>query len=232
MEQIKLSDIVIGEGLIKTYSINSAIHYLNNNLPSSNNNVYFKKYTDYDRFFLVVKDGKLSSEWTDWVISAANLYGWFPTYFVIDRNPVPYESFEQFINLLNKGKYVQLTFDAKYDIIFDESSLPDFVYHVSPLKYKEKILKIGLIPKAKNKLASTTDRIYFSLNKDGIYTLLKSPSFRQNEKEFVIFKIDVKSLFNRREIVFYKDPAFKNIDGYTKDNIPSQFLGIEKEIKI
>jgi len=49
--------------------------------------------------------------------------------------------------------------EAKYD---HQVEIPDMLYHASPIKFKDKILKSGLTPKSGNKLSNHPERVYLT----------------------------------------------------------------------
>lgn len=133
----------------------------------------------------------------------------------------------------NDDRYVILRYEPKY---IEEGnyvvSQCDVLYHLSPLKYKEKILKNGFVPKSNNGLFKYPDRCYFfmdSMNKSQVLSWL--PTFRKANKNnvpYCLYTIDVSKINDNT--TFYLDP---NLRGgcYTADNIsPNVIINIE-EIK-
>ena len=115
-----------------------------------------------------------------------------------------------------KTKPIAFILEAKYDL---EVLIPDKLYHCSPLKYKDKILKIGLIPKSNNKISNHPDRIYLTDNID------KSIKFGEYlGDEFCIYEIDGKCLSK-----LYSDVNLRNNGFYTLNNIQPKYIKIVKE---
>lgn len=54
---------------------------------------------------------------------------------------------------------VALCIESKYDM---EVSIPEVMYHASPLRHKQKIMKSGLSPRTGNKLSRHPERIYLT----------------------------------------------------------------------
>ena len=123
----------------------------------------------------------------------------------------------------------------------------DVIYHVSPLKYKNKITEIGLIPKTLSKLSNHPERIYFTLNKnycgpiayefyntvkekyESETNLILKEKYRKEleDKSYVIFKVNIKEI--KDKINFYYDPNM--MEGiYTKENIPPTCIEIDNII--
>jgi hypothetical protein len=221
------------EGLIWTHAIERTVNGLNNSAASIDN-ITFDTYNGENRFYVLIRNGTITSKVFNWIIQSTNARGWIPTYFTVgnDKKTIPYESDEIFGSYLNTGKTIKLTFDAKFDNEYGESEFSSGVaYHVTPMGYKEKILEKGLAPKSKNKKAAHSARIYLSIGMGGIDKILQDPKFYPKETQFVIFKIDMKSLLRERSIRFFEDPAFVGFGCYTYENIPPKFITIEKEIK-
>jgi hypothetical protein len=106
------------------------------------------------------------------ILELFNNLGWYPS-MILYQHSTYYEqikySFEKLKSIFNFEDWnstydeVQLRFEAKFDI---EVIVPKLIYHISPMYYRDKILKYGLVPKSKNKLLIYPDRIYFFTKKD------------------------------------------------------------------
>jgi hypothetical protein len=115
---------------------------------------------------------------------------------------------------------VTFILEPKYDREIDK--IPDIIYHSTLVKYINKIIKNGLIPKSKNKISNHTDRIYFSLNLNDA-ELFKNYLEREYDEKSGIIEISTKNLNNK----FYSDIRNRGI--YTLNNISKE--NIKKEIK-
>ena len=122
------------------------------------------------------------------------------------------------LDTLGKRGYIRLD---KYEI--------STLYHVSPVKYEEKIKKIGLIPRGQGKIAAHPERIYFTLNEEDAEFLVNK--FRDFTKgTYNLYQIDVDKLRRRNNgIRFFKDPAFTDKGIYTLSNVPPDCLKIIKK---
>jgi hypothetical protein len=226
-----LEEQYLYEGLIWTHPIEPTVHHLNE-IINGIDNIIFKQFPNENRFYIFIKDGKISEKVLKWILTSTNNRGWCPSYFVERPENINYQSPEQFIGMVNRNVNIKLVFDAKFDIEYGKDDFPDYVlYHATPMKYKEKILKIGLAPKSKSKAATHSHRVYFTFDMNGINKLLQNPKFYPDETEFVIFKIDLWTLFKSRKIRFFEDPAYIGQAVYTYENIPPKFITIEKEIR-
>ena len=126
-----------------------------------------------------------------------------------------------------------LQFEPKYPFSLTTDELVDgldgevFMYHLSPVYLKQKILANGLIPKSKNGEFKYPDRVYFL---DGatpprsifLMALMLSQSNKShmNNDEYSLYKVNVRGL---NGVKMYKDMnAGADIAMYTYDNIPPQ----------
>lgn len=124
-------------------------------------------------------------------------------------------------------KPIALYLEPKYD--FKIESIPDVLYHASPLKFKNKILKGGLSPSSGNKLANHPERIYLSddISKCisfGNY-LINSEKSEWYENGFCVYSIDGKSLTK-----LYSDINLREGGYYTLQNIKPEYIKLEKEM--
>lgn len=160
-----------------------------------------------------------------------NFLGYFPSHISVPGNNVKFD-YNKAIELANVGKPFAVYFDAKYDPEISESKLPPTMYHVTPMVYETKILKIGLVPKRKNKLSSHPERIYMASSQNDAVDLLGSSVFTKDMSEFTLLSIDLKSLRKSRKIRIFNDPVYAGKGFYTYENIPPQYLKVEKRIKV
>ena len=133
----------------------------------------------------------------------------------------------------NDKRFVVLRYEPKY--IEDGNHIVrqcEFLYHLSPLKYKEKILKKGFIPKSNNGLFKYTDRCYFFMDTMSKVQILSwTPTFRRADKSrknisYYLYTIDVSKVNDN--VTFYLDPNLKG-GCYTADNLsPNVILDVEE----
>jgi hypothetical protein len=111
-------------------------------------------------------------------------------------------------------KPIAFIIEAKYDY---EVEIPEILYHASPIKFKDKILKWGLTPKSGNKLSNHPERVYLT------DSLEKAISFGEHLKEednewykvgFCIYSIEGRGLSK-----LYSDVNFRQGGYYTLNNI-------------
>lgn len=130
--------------------------------------------------------------------------------------------------------YIQ--FEAKYTNLLVD--LADILYHVSPLKNLQKILKHGLVPYSKSSQYKYDDRVYLFNKCDKAivynYALYKAQAAKDNG--FCVFKIHKDRLINDPlfkdgKQKFYLDPSFSMYNNktdqtaiFTRNNIPLRIL--------
>lgn len=135
-----------------------------------------------------------------------------------------YNGDKRFLKLIYEPKYID---EADYIIRSN-----DVLYHLSPLPYKNKILKKGFIPKSNSTKFKYTDRSYFFLGTIGKNVVKEwVPVFRKynqkyNDTPYCLYTIDVNKLSDN--ITFYLDPNLKG-GCYTSDNIgPNSIVSVEE----
>ena len=195
--------LVLTEGLIKTYPLEKSINIIKKRFPNL--------------IIEIEKDGDIYVE-GDMVelknyIPLFNNLGYFISTYTINGSDWVKEYDDD-------TKPSALYLEPKYDI--EISQIPDILYHASPLKFKDKIFKIGFIPKTGNKLSNHPDRIYLT---DDLKTAIY---FGENIKKeqgdgYCIWRIDGKSLSN-----LYSDINLRNNGYYTLSNIPPKYFELVK----
>ena len=101
------------------------------------------------------------------------------------------------------------------------------IWHVSPIKHKDKILKIGLCPRSENKKGKHPERIYFAMNIHTAKNIKDEMNNYYNGVKMVSFKINPKLL--PKDIKFYYDPNAENCV-YTTSNISPEYIEIDNKI--
>lgn len=122
----------------------------------------------------------------------------------------------------NDTEIIALYLEPKYDLKVD---VPHVLYHVSPIKFKDRISKIGFIPKTGNKISKHPERIYLT---DDLKTAI---SFGDNIKSetnsgYCIYKISGDCIEN-----LYSDINLRSGGFYTLQNISPDNFELIKEIK-
>lgn len=197
--------LVLTEGLIKTYPLEKSINIIKKRFPNL--------------IIEIEKDGEIYVE-GDMIelknyIPLFNNLGYFISTYTINGT-------DWIKDYDDNTKPLAIYLEPKYDIEID--SIPNILYHASPLKFKEKILKIGFIPKTGNKISKHPDRIYLT---DDLKTAIY---FGENIKKeqgdgYCIWKIDGRCLSN-----LYSDINLRNNGYYTLGNISPIYFELIKEL--
>lgn len=255
------------EGLIRTFSKRDTIKILRNdgyalftkekyNLLSKTEKdemrvdfIFNKKYNTFsfyiDFWRYNIKDGeirKLIYKEIKHVITLMNNLGWHVS-IVTSPND---ENLKIKINNFNEGilnkliiyKTIQMNFQAKYSRELDKIDFPTEAFHLTTNLFIKKILKIGLTPKTKSKLATHPSRIYMAQTLKDIESLkndlIKNSNNNEKINEIYILKINLED-FNGR--LFIDDMASKNMQFekdciWTNNNIDNSKITVFKKIRL
>lgn len=208
------------EGLIKTYPIDIVIQELHDNYFDA-----FELDTSNSTKCIVVYGVKVyEDEEDDEVLlkSIMNRCG----YFLKEK----IKSFDE------DDYYYDYYFTPKFSYECTEEAYSGdmCLYHLTNNYYIDKILKIGLTPKTKNKIEKHPDRVYVTKKKNMSDKFIKQMyKFMTNHKnkpisKLYILKIDLSKCEDKR---FFWDPSAPN-GMFTYENISPQCISIEKEYKI
>lgn len=122
-------------------------------------------------------------------------------------------------------KPIAFVLEAKYDY---QVEIPDKLYHASPIKFKDKILKYGLTPKTGNKLSNHPERIYLT---DDLNKAINFGNYLKEEDNNDWYKngyciYSVKGIGVSK---LYSDVNFRKGGFYTLNNIKSENIKLIKE---
>lgn len=208
-KQSKFGYLAILEGLIITHPL------------SKSSNIIRKRFPELD--VEVENDGEIYIEGKFDVLKKylpifTNL-GYFISILTIDGT-------KWLKNYTEKTVPIALYLEPKYD--FKIENIPNILYHTSPLKFKNKISKIGLSPRTGSKLANHPDRIYLTdsivnANNFGLYLKRENNTFYDDG--FCIYSVNGKSIID-----LYSDINFREGGYYTLQNIKPLYIKSEKEI--
>ena len=223
------------EGLIYTHDIDLSLSQLLQR--NSNQNVAFFKFSGNgslkkeNRIGMLLLNTLPEKECLN-TLKTLNSLGWLPSYYYSKGTLTQKYKYNEneFINFYKNNFKTILVFDAKFDLEYVDANNSQYLYHITPIKYKDKILKIGLAPKSKSKIATHPHRIYLCDDYNLTIDLLNDSHFYPEEKTFVVFKIKLKELLKRRSIRFFQDPAYKQ-GLYTYENIPPNYIEIINQIE-
>jgi hypothetical protein len=220
------------EGLIKSTFIGETINILKKQFPN-----WIFQYEKGDKAFTIeilkIKDG-INLQYFEKLLPLLNNLGYFISYIEIygDDNTEIKDKYDEKIikNAFNNPVIhsIYLECEAKFDQKVNK--VPEFLYHISPLKNWEKIQKIGLIPKSKSKKAYHPERIYLGKDEKNIIRLAPKFSKVTGLNEWVLLKINT-SYIPGDYLILYYDPNFK-YGYYTLNNIPPQSIEKIKDINL
>jgi hypothetical protein len=224
-------ELNLKEGLIKSTSMGEAVYILKKQFPN-----WFFQYEKEDKDFAIeilkVKDG-IQLEYFEKLLPLLNNLGYFISYMKIygDNIEIKDKYDEKIVkNAFQNPKIhtIYLSCEAKFDQKVNK--IPDFLYHVAPLRNWEKIQNIGLVPKSRSKKAYHPERVY--LGKDEKNTSALASKFYQIEgiEDWVLLKIDT-NVVPGDYLRLYVDPNFK-YGYYTLNNIPPQAIEKIKNITL
>lgn len=126
---------------------------------------------------------------------------------------------------------ILMQFEPKFDEYIKGSEFRkksgNTFFHVSPIRYADKILKNGLVPKSKNNFLIYPDRVHLIYNDgnlatphmmaDMLYTVDRN---QHNNGQYALFGVSIQGLDN---VKFYRDWNVENFEAYfTYENIPPQ----------
>lgn len=219
----------INEGLIKTYSINLTVNRINDLIRKYNIDFNIN-ILDNNTFDLCIENldkiPKLENILDIILGDLFNVYGWFPSSMVLERfngseRTMKFNKNELLIPNNNLISAI-IRFESKFDKI---TNIPDKLYHLTIEHYIANIMKCGLVPKSKNKLASHDydGRIYLTDSMKSCENLiLKMNFYYQTEKDNIIYNMNGKYNKNTQAVILeidtndinilYKDPNY--INGY------------------
>lgn len=219
----------INEGLLKTYDIDFTINRLEillsklnirfDVVKNQNNTISIKLNNYFD-----LKQGGL-----DYINNCLiNLFGWFPSFIKTTNKNGMKKNLSYNKNWLITNKSILNKVELIYESKFDKTNkIPKFLYHLSIMGYKDKILKKGLCPKSKNKIGTHDNRIYVCIDPKHCYDLIEVFKFinydiKNIDKKWIIYKIDTEQL----DINLYDDPNFKDKEFYLLNNVPPESITI------
>lgn len=210
LKRTKNGKLALVEGLIFTYPIDKSVRILKNRFKE----LHIETESDGDIFLNNLND-KISK------------YLPFITNIGYYISKVSFDGEDWTMNYNNDSAPISICIEPKYDY---EVSIPNILYHTSPLKFKNKILKYGLSPRSGNKLSKHPERIYLT---DDIKNAISFGNYLKNEEEnewyengYCIYSIDGKSLSK-----LYSDINFRIGGYYTTNNISASYITLIKEVK-
>lgn len=248
----------LNEGLIKSISIDEVIDSLDMGKFNSEINIIKNNHYKFEIFFN--SNEKLENDIYYFNITIS-IFGYYVSKYdiILNNNQKISDKFyksnfeKDFI--LNKNNIKQLKFivETKFNKSLYGSGIvvPDFLYHITALRNKEKILQNGLIPRSNSKKSFHQNRIYLFTDLTKVNILANQFSnydfnfytSKYKNNDFFINKFDIKNYYSdfykymlvkidcekiKETLVLNTDPNF--IDGFfTYDNIYPDYITIINE---
>lgn len=222
----------INEGLIKTVDIKSFINHLNhmNETKGFKDMIEYAKAEKDGHVLLVVSKNAKMMEFVKSLISLLNIDGYFISSIRYKGTGVDEDtshsprSNDEFVTIMdnaNKTKEVEaivISMEPKFEEAITEKYTT--LYHITEQKHVAKILKTGLVPRAKSKISYHPERIYLA-NKYALTHIFEK--YSQYVKEPVILSINVKGM------KLYPDINAGDGAVFTTENIAPDRISVLKE---
>jgi hypothetical protein len=206
----------LNEGLIYSQPIDLTIKILKNKF----NELDIKKYEDDDISIEGMSD-KLKK-----YIPLINNLGYFISSAFKGNDSINISNLkkEDLEELICSNIFIEPKYDYQVEV-------PNLLYHASPLKFKDKILRTGLTPKSGSKLSYHPDRIYLSNN---IQSCIKFGEYLLNSKENEYYKNGyciyiIKGIGIDR---LYSDINMREVGFYTLNNIKKEYISLFKQVVV
>lgn len=209
LKRTKFGRLSIVEGLIHTHPIDKSVSVLNRIFPE----LIIEVHPDGEIYIENQPPQKIKK----YLPIITNL-GYFVSKFTIDGS-------EWLMDFHDDTKPIAFIIEAKYDFSVE---VPVILYHASPIKFKEKILKFGLTPKSGNKLSKHPDRIYLT---DDINKAISFGDYLKTKEENEWYQSGycVYSVKGDGVSDLYSDVNFREGGYYTTNNIKKENINLLQE---
>ncbi len=217
------------EGLDVTHNVETSVDILNRwwNLD---NNIIFKENAAENKIKLQTIGGLPTKEEFDNILKWVNNMGYYPSHMFIMGESKKFD-YDIIIEMLKLTYGFEVAFEAKFDPEIGSRNIPKIAYHVTASSKEEKILKMGLCPKNNDKISKHPVRIYFLVKLEDADLLVNNRRFSRDNKEFVVFEVNLRELKKKRVVRYFPDPNFPVGDAlYTYENIPPEYLKVVDRI--
>ena len=208
LKRTKFGRLAIVEGLIRTHPIEKSANILKRRFPELN---------------IEVEDGEIYIEnqplqkLEKYIPIITNL-GYFISKLTINGQ-------EWIKDFNNDTKPIAFVLESKYDY---EVEIPESLYHASPIRFKDKIIKFGLTPKTGNKLSNHPERIYLT---DDLNNAIDFGNYLRKEENSEWYKNGycIYSIKGTGISKLYSDVNFRKGGFYTLNNIKSENIKFIEE---
>lgn len=134
-----------------------------------------------------------------------------------------------FDQLHNDYITIELSLESKYDTKL--TKIPDTLYHATPTKNANKVMRIGLVPSSKNNQLAFPDRIYLAERESNlVQILIPALAAASNISNWTVFKVNYLDKIVP-PLRLFKDPNY-NLGYYTLTNISPHNLERIKDIVV
>jgi hypothetical protein len=217
-------DLNLTEGLIKTTNIDKTLNLLKKSFD------YGFIYVKRDNNTFVVKLIHVDKKNLVSFLKQIDIFGWFPSYMVAMNNKGDTNYAGKWDITKHSEGETHISFEAKYDEQVVEN-IPKILYHASPSKNADKILKIGLSPRSRSKRSFHPERVYVSSSLTKIKNIIPLLGKLEGDRNYTVFKINTEEVPGNY-FKLYTDPNLPDTGFYTVNNIPPYALSKETEITI
>ena len=209
LKRTKFGRLAIVEGLIHTHPIDKSVNILKRRFPELKIEV-----EDDGEIYI---ENQPPQKLEKYIPIITNL-GYFISKLTINGQ-------EWIKDFNNDTKPIAFILEAKYDY---EVEIPETLYHASPIKFRDKIVKFGLTPRTGNKLSNHPERIYLTddLNKAidfGNY-LIEEEDSEWYKNGYCVYSVKGTGISK-----LYSDVNFRKGGFYTLNNIKSENIKLIKE---
>lgn len=218
-------------------SMNAKLTYFDDNRSPKINGAPFKNNSkttrDDDNWYKIsiyfkfgVKD---NSKIVYDIIHTCDACGWFlsdVTYYhrngFVQNIDVKNENTVDFNDDKLKNTPVNIIFRAKFNAEYKPKSVPAFLYHVCPTRVVDKILRQGLKPMNKNRIASHPKRVYLFVDYNSDWEDEIASNFRisGDDEPYSYLKIDTRKINPKIKFFYDSNVMGGNPAIYTYEPIP------------
>jgi len=209
LKRTKFGRLAIVEGLIRTHPIEKSANILKRRFPELNIEV-----EDDGEIYI---ENQPPQKLEKYIPIITNL-GYFISKLTINGQ-------EWIKDFNNDTKPITFVLESKYDY---EVEIPENLYHVSPIRFKDKIIKFGLTPKTGNKLSNHPERIYLT---DDLNNAIDFGNYLRKEENSEWYKNGycIYSIKGTGMSKLYSDVNFRKGGFYTLNNIKSENIKLIEE---
>lgn len=186
------------EGLITSYPLQKIIETIHSKLECKTRKLRKDHKSFYNCFSIVGLTEEMNFKQ---LLSILNLGGWYIALANLYDGKTRVAELRKNITLsdLQNGKAssFEMKVEARFDIQIDRKYWPNELYCLAPSKVRNKIEKIGLVPKSGNNLDNQPERIYLGFDSEKLISEML-PQLKRKDKRYddgvILVAIDTKKL--------------------------------------